>query len=507
MSKSTRAAIAALVVLHAGCFSPPIVRPGGRDKIDVGLFPIGTQRLDLPVGDSGESLRGVWIPGDTPDAPAVVQFLPTGTGISSGWRGLPQNQILWDLRDRGLASLIVDYRGVGASDGDVHGGQLRSDAATAWNEALRRVGDADRIVLRGNSLGTLAVATLLQDGVRPAAVVLAAPILDDTVTYNVMSERFGVVLAWLIDALIFHDPVGVDLIEELSKSQAPRLILVGGDDEYLGKGAQERLTSTVRAAGGHVVVEPEWSHLDLGAEGYFLLPGESDLYARLFPDAVNIEGRLPENRSPKTKTKTVAHRWRLDPPHAGVPFARLADRYREEDLARVVDWYRKLPATTPTDADSLSLLLDFDDPAGPLDLSELATLGPYAFVRWKRGAVITIEELPSLAVQNRFHRRKLLSNPDARGFDRVLPVMESIDLDNRKSRSSPKLPPRLRLAPRESLRQVVRVLLKSRGVPERVTTSRDGVRGIEWRDASGRWQALTLPALAGPMSAQDRRSR
>lgn len=482
------------IVLLCGCFSPPIIREGGSKQIQLDRFPHGTEEVVLEVGDDGEFLRGVWVPGDTDRAGVVLHFMPTGVAIASGWKRIPQLQIMWDLRDRGLASLFLDYRGVGASDGTPHAGNLREDAQVMWDEAMRRVGDPKRIVLRGNSLGGLGIATLLERGITPAAIVIAAPVLDDTVAYNVASDEWGAILGWLIDAFIFHRPVGVDLDGVLAQCRAPQLLMTGDEDEYLEEAGRTRLAAGMQTSGGTLVIEPGFTHLDAGIEGHYLLPGESDLYSRLFPDSVRLALRI--SRAGKSVVQpyleAVVARWRVDPPDVAFALARIFDQHTpERRLDNLVTWYRNL-VEIPIDRAGRDALLNFDDPAAPVDPSELKSLRPYAFGKID-GELVPTADLGKAAFDERMHCRAYLLPENPRGFDRVWSFPVVVDID--RAADGVEIPSRLLLPPEDSLRHVVRLLLKNRGIPDRVLLEPAGRPTLQWRDPDGQWKTMELPPV------------
>lgn len=96
-----------------------------------------------------------------------------------------------EVRALGWSSLVLDYRGLGRSDGRRDAGRLRADGRAMWREAVRRAGGAPgRVVVRAASLGSLVAADLLArggDGIdessdgRPAGAVLVAPVRASTV--------------------------------------------------------------------------------------------------------------------------------------------------------------------------------------------------------------------------------------------------------------------------------------------------------------------------------------
>lgn len=118
----------------------------------------------------GEALTGWWLPAE-PDAPCLL-FLHGNAGNIS--HRLYQ---LRALRGAGLAVLIIDYRGYGASTGSPSEEGLLLDARAAWEDLTGELGvPPERIVLYGESIGSapaLGLASRLAgSGREPAGLVL-----------------------------------------------------------------------------------------------------------------------------------------------------------------------------------------------------------------------------------------------------------------------------------------------------------------------------------------------
>jgi alpha-beta hydrolase superfamily lysophospholipase len=146
-----RALLAAL-----GSTAPPALLAAGFPRLEVGEtnFPPGTEAVELPV--PGGLLRGAFVPSD-PGAPVVLHLLESMGSVTYGTHHALGYPVLWELRDRGFASLMIDYRGVGASEGWRSPRNVREDAQAMFAEARRRTGGrSHRVVLRGASFGTLA---------------------------------------------------------------------------------------------------------------------------------------------------------------------------------------------------------------------------------------------------------------------------------------------------------------------------------------------------------------
>ncbi len=213
-----------------GAVVPPAVLEGGLPELDLEDFPPGTERVRLPAGGDAV-LEGVFVPAD-PGAPVVLHLLASEASITHGTRGLAGFPILWQLRDRGLASLVVDWQGVGASSGSRTPRHLPGDARVVWEEALRRAGgDPGRVVLRGMSLGTLGVACLLEAGVAPAGIVLVAPVRAETVVRNWARHYYPPY--WSRLARFVRPAVPVDLVAVLGAVRRPLLVYAPRDDYLL----------------------------------------------------------------------------------------------------------------------------------------------------------------------------------------------------------------------------------------------------------------------------------
>ncbi|MBL8802622.1 MAG: alpha/beta hydrolase [Planctomycetes bacterium] len=269
--------VALLAFCPLGCVTPPLVMSGGAGCLELGPRRLawGASPADVRLA-SGEHLRGVWVPAG-PDAPLVLHFLG-----SSGSVTIPQSaqglsfdvdDLFGALRERGFASLAFDYRGVGASDGERDPRQVPEDALAMWNEALRRVdGDSSRITLRGMSLGTLALASLLERGAAPARAVFVAPVRAESAASNWVRDRYGAVAAWFASPF-FARPMRVDLLAALSRTSAPLFLALGSRDALL-RPSERRQVAELAASRGAQVLELDLDHLRLVHAGYTLLEFE-----------------------------------------------------------------------------------------------------------------------------------------------------------------------------------------------------------------------------------------
>jgi uncharacterized protein len=124
--------------------------------------------------EDGLELGAWFVPARGPaEGPQVAVLVAPGNGGNrAGRAGLAR-----ELSERGLAVLLMDYRGYGGNPGSPHEEGLIADALAA-TEALTELGFApDRTVYFGESLGTGVVAAL-QARRPPAGMVLRSPFTE-----------------------------------------------------------------------------------------------------------------------------------------------------------------------------------------------------------------------------------------------------------------------------------------------------------------------------------------
>lgn len=498
--------IAAFLLVSTGCITPAAVMEGGRGAVPIEDFPPGTEPVEVAVRKN-TFLRGVFVPSD-PGAPLVVHFLESGCSVSQGSRAFPSVELVWQLRDLGLASLVLDYRGVGPSDGKRSPENLRGDALAAWREALRRAGgDPRRVVVRGMSIGALAAAALLEEGAEPAAAILVAPVRGETVSKRYVERAIESPFGFLLSPFL-KEASDVELLKSLERSRTPLFVAAPGDEYLLSQDERRLVRYSVRAAGGRWTVFEEWNHMDLVLEAHRLLPGEADFLREVFPDVPSISARVsdaldglpPEARSRLQgdrerlcRLERIVARRRLDPPALASAFALHGPEPGSVDEALLFDWLRRSSPgwveSLPWDA--LVSLVDLADPSGALDPSELSAMSRLASLARRASASAPWpERLVGEAVRRRLHRRALYDRtaPERRLYVELFERERSADLDDPPLREA--APARLRLAPQDSLRQAVRLLLRAGEVPERALDART----LEvWEE--GRWRKLELPRI------------
>lgn len=250
----------------------PIVQPTGTPELSLKGFPPGTEAAEAISAD-GLTLRGVFLPAG-PGAPVVLHLLPSEASATTGLLGIAGwKQTLEVLRLQGYSSLALDYRGVGASDGDPDPTALPEDGASMWDEAVRRAGgESGKVVLRAASLGTIPAAALLEAGRQPRCVVLYAPIRSETIAVHAPRARRGPFLGTIVSWFLKR-PTEVDLVEALRETEVHVLVVASREDRYLPEGERELLFAAAEA-GGNPVVLFEGDHLQLVSRAYGFEWGE-----------------------------------------------------------------------------------------------------------------------------------------------------------------------------------------------------------------------------------------
>jgi len=120
--------------------------------------------------DDGLTLSGWFVPAAAP-ATGVTVIIFNGNGGNRAQRA----PLAARLAERGIASLLLDYRGYGANPGRPSEDGLASDARAARRYVAGRADvDPDRIVYFGESLGT-GVAVRLATEQRSFALILRSP--------------------------------------------------------------------------------------------------------------------------------------------------------------------------------------------------------------------------------------------------------------------------------------------------------------------------------------------
>jgi pimeloyl-ACP methyl ester carboxylesterase len=179
----------------------------------------GARDVNLHTED-GLELRAWFVPaaaaGDsTPGTPMAVLVAPGNGGNRAGRAGLAE-----ELRARGLAVLLLDYRGYGGNPGSPSEEGLVADAFAA-SEALEALGyPPEHTIYFGESLGTGVVAAL-QVRRPPAGMVLRSPFTELT---DVGAHHYPL----LPVRLLLRDRFPV--VEHLASSHVPVTVIYGDHD-------------------------------------------------------------------------------------------------------------------------------------------------------------------------------------------------------------------------------------------------------------------------------------
>lgn len=196
--------------------------------------------------EDGLELRAWYVPaaGDTAGA---VLLLPGNGGNRAGRAPLAAA-----LRDRGLATLLLDYRGYGGNPGRPSERGLLADAR-AGAEALQRHSgvDAAQIVYFGESLGT-AVATGLAAERPPAALILRSPFPG----LAAVGQRH---YPWLPVRLLLLDRFPTE--QWIAAYDGPTLIVVAARDEIVPTDLSMRVVEAA-GDGADVLTVPNAGHND-----------------------------------------------------------------------------------------------------------------------------------------------------------------------------------------------------------------------------------------------------
>ena len=175
---------------------------------------------DITLGTSDGLALGAWFvpPNSASDMHMAVLVAPGNGGNRMGRLGLAT-----ELSRRGLAVVLMDYRGYGGNPGSPSENGLAKDAMAAAL-MLEELGyPAERTIYFGESLGTGVVAAL-QTRRRPAGMVLRSPFTE---VADVAAHHYP----WLHVRMLLKDKFQVT--EHLSNSQVPVTIIYGDRDSVV----------------------------------------------------------------------------------------------------------------------------------------------------------------------------------------------------------------------------------------------------------------------------------
>ncbi len=413
-----------------GLVVPPLVvaPPTGNWKSVALQYPADRQEVEITIPGNADGggvvLSGLYTPSDE-GAPLVLHLAGSGISVRSAMSPWHRQDQLSDLAHLGFASLAVDYRGVGFSSGEVATRHLGDDALAMWEHALTLVnGDPSRIILRGCSMGTIAMAELLATGIRPGGVIAIAPVRAQTVAI-----RYG--LAWLpgptawLTRPFLKDFAESDTSIELCRAPCPPLLIAHEDDELLSQGEYTALVEGMRAAGGTVhrpddvpgilppfgpVVDFMPHHIGLAHSAMSIEPAEASYLLSTYAQALHADERLAVTlealsadakkrvaREPGAlpRLRDICRRHRFVVPRLA---AAVACALSDEDLAashRRLPWPRSQEHALQTAArwnvpfDDLVRAMGLDDPDGNLPVETMQ------YADWALGPVlVTANPMP-----------------------------------------------------------------------------------------------------------------
>jgi hypothetical protein len=474
-SRTRPAATALALALGAcACFTPPaVVEVRGLERSALlDDYPAGTElvQIDTPHG----SLHGFFVPAGA-NAPIVVHLLGSGASVVSPF-GTPV-AAAFALSGLGLASLLVDYAGVGASSGERSVDHLALDARAAWEAALARAGgDAGRVHVRATSIGTLATAELLAAGVRPGSIVLIAPVMPGSALPRGAAALYGDPLG-VVAELLFRPITRVSLLDVLPAGPSPTLVFEPKSEEF----AWDREISAMRVAteqGGGTWRVLEGDHIGIALLANDLLPGETawwiaraDVARRAAGRAALLERLDPADRAhfgpgsaAEQRLDALAGFARLRPakdvaaaalairdPRLAILTLRLeSGQHAGLDFAQVVECFSPTAPIRPIDADEIAVYSVLFR-----DLRRGGRLDRDPALWWKYGEASA-------------HGGRL-------AFAYSIPGPDDTSYDLRATISPPAVPASDDDVAREDdVRRAVQALLRGAGVPHRARRDPDG---------------------------------
>jgi len=192
----------------------------------------GAEPVTFLTGDE-LTLAGWFVPAASP-ASGISVLVFNGNGGNRAMRA----PLAARLRARGLATLLVDYRGYGGNPGSPSEEGLARDAAAARRYLASRPDvDPSRIVYFGESLGS-GVAVRLAAETPPLALILRSPF---TSLVDVGRHHYPFLPVRLLLADRFAS------IDRIGAIRCPLLVIAAGEDSIVPRRLSERL---YEAAGG-----------------------------------------------------------------------------------------------------------------------------------------------------------------------------------------------------------------------------------------------------------------
>jgi pimeloyl-ACP methyl ester carboxylesterase len=235
--------------------------PGSASVPPAAEVIAGARDVTLHTADGLE--LGAWfVPADPAnDTGMAILYAPGNGGDRAGRAGIAE-----ELSDRGLAVLLMDYRGYGGNPGRPSEDGLAADADAAA-AALQELGfPSDRTIYFGESLGSGVVAAL-QERRPPAGIVLRSPFTE---LADVGAHHYP----WLPVRALLRDRFPV--VEHLATSDVPVTVVYGLRDSVVPSELSARVADQAPSLAERVVLA-EADHNDPVMFG----PRVADAVARL----------------------------------------------------------------------------------------------------------------------------------------------------------------------------------------------------------------------------------
>ncbi len=193
--------------------------------------------------DDGLELGAWFVPAS--ETGAADRRMAVLVAPGNGGNRLGRADLAEELRRRGLAVLLMDYRGYGGNPGSPSEAGLARDAMAAA-ETLEELGyPPDRTIYFGESLGTGVVAAL-QSKRPPAGLVLRSPFTDFA---DVGAEHYPL----LPVRRMLRDRFPV--LEHLAESRVPVTVVYGDEDSIVPARLSERVADEAASLAERVVIE------------------------------------------------------------------------------------------------------------------------------------------------------------------------------------------------------------------------------------------------------------
>lgn len=197
---------------------------------------------DVTLHTSDGLALGAWF---FPASPSSDMHMAVLVAPGNGGNRAGRVDLATELSRRGLAVLLMDYRGYGGNPGSPSEAGLAMDAMAAAL-ALDELGyPAERTIYFGESLGA-GVVTALQARRTPAGVVLRSPFTE---LADVGAHHYP----WLPVRLLLKDRF--QIAEPLSESEVPVTVIYGDRDSIVPPGLSARVADDATSLVERVVIQ------------------------------------------------------------------------------------------------------------------------------------------------------------------------------------------------------------------------------------------------------------